>query len=57
MSYTCRDCKYWGGNNKRRINSVGESKCLKSKRLIKEKRHSCSPTCYEFEFGYGRNSR
>lgn len=33
MSIVCRDCKYWGGNNGKTINSVGDSRCLKLKRI------------------------
>ena len=33
MSIICRDCKYWGGNNGKKINSVGDSRCLKLKRI------------------------
>lgn len=34
MSIICRDCKYWGGNNGKAINSVGDSRrCLKLKRI------------------------
>lgn len=33
----CMNCKHWGGNNQRVINSVGSSKCL----VLKKMAHAC----------------
>lgn len=40
----CRDCKHWGFNNGKPMDSVGNSKCLK----LKYKTHACN-YCRSFE--------
>ena len=32
MDIICIDCKYWGLNNRKPMNDVGESRCLRFKR-------------------------
>lgn len=33
----CKDCAYWGGNNQKVIDNVGNSVCLKLKKMA----HAC----------------
>lgn len=37
MNIICRDCKYWGYNNRKPMNDVGESRCLR----LKRRTHAC----------------
>lgn len=43
MDNICRDCKYWGYNNRKPMNDVGESRCLR----LKRKTHACQ-YCRDF---------
>ncbi len=43
LDNVCIDCKHWGYNNRKPMNDVGESRCLK----LKRKTHACS-YCRDF---------
>lgn len=45
MKEMCQNCIYWGGNNKKPINSVGDSYCIKLKKMA----HACQRCTKNYE--------
>ena len=41
----CKNCKHWGGNNQKVINSTGCSKCL----VLKKMAHACQHCTGHYE--------
>lgn len=41
----CKNCKHWGGNNQKVINSTGCSKCL----VLKKMAHACQHCMGHYE--------
>ena len=41
----CKNCKHWGGNNQKVINSTGCSKCL----VLKKMAHTCQHCTGHYE--------
>lgn len=51
MDIICRDCIYWGYNNGKPMNDVGESRCLR----LKRRTHACQ-YCSGFSSKRGRRN-
>ena len=49
LDIICRGCKYWGYNNGKPMNDVGESRCLR----LKRKTHACQ-YCRDFSAVKGK---
>lgn len=49
LDNVCIDCKYWGYNNRKPMNDVRESRCLR----LKRKTHACQ-YCRDFSAVKGK---
>lgn len=49
MDIICIDCKYWGYNNRKPMNDIGESRCLR----LKRRTHACQ-YCRDFSAVRGK---